>query len=189
MLRISFGRAAGPGAPPLYEQLYRAVAAQIRAGELAAGERMPGKRSLAGELGLSVNTVDTAYQLLAAEGWLEARPRSGFFVLPYERPLAAAQPPGVIQLKLRLKRRADKIRLHVCAEPDGRGKQIRAVRAPGEPEGTARISGKEVVQIHIYPQYRQKRSPPPIHSCSAHRPRQRPPTLPDARGKPLVRFV
>lgn len=93
MLCISFERAAGPGAPPLYEQLYRAVTAQIRAGELAAGERMPGKRSLAAELGLSVNTVDTAYQLLAAEGWLEARQRSGFFVRSYERPLAAAQPP------------------------------------------------------------------------------------------------
>lgn len=92
MLQLSFDRAAGPGAPPLYEQLYRAVTGQIRTGQLAAGERMPGKRSLAAELGLSVNTVDTAYQLLAAEGWLEARERSGFFVRPYERPLAAPGP-------------------------------------------------------------------------------------------------
>ena len=62
---------------PLYQQLYRAVTAQIRSGQLAAGEKMPGKRTLAGQLGVSVNTVDGAYQMLAAEGWLEARPRSG----------------------------------------------------------------------------------------------------------------
>ena len=77
---------------PLYEQLYRAVAGQIRAGQLGAGEKMPGKRTLAGQLGVSVNTVDGAYQLLAAEGWLEARPRSGFYVRPYQPPLAPPSP-------------------------------------------------------------------------------------------------
>ena len=46
MLCLSFRAGRRAGAPPLYEQLYRAVTAQIRAGELAAGERMPGKRSL-----------------------------------------------------------------------------------------------------------------------------------------------
>lgn len=77
---------------PLYQQLYRAVTAQIRSGQLAAGEKMPGKRTLAGQLGVSVNTVDGAYQMLAAEGWLEARPRSGYYVRPYQRPLAPAAP-------------------------------------------------------------------------------------------------
>ena len=35
---------------PLYEQLYRSIAAEISAGTLPAGARMPGKRSLAEEL-------------------------------------------------------------------------------------------------------------------------------------------
>ena len=65
---------------PLYEQLYRALVAQIRSGALPAGSRLPGKRTLAGQLGVAVNTVDTAYQILAAEGYLEARQRSGFVV-------------------------------------------------------------------------------------------------------------
>ena len=97
MLQLSLPRTEGPGAPPLYEQLYRAICGQIRSGQLTAGERLPGKRSLAAELRLSVNTVDTAYQQLVAEGWLEARPRSGYFVRPYEGPLAgpsAAPLPG-----------------------------------------------------------------------------------------------
>lgn len=69
---------------PLYEQLYRALAGQIRSGELTAGSRLPGKRSMAGQLGVSVNTVDTAYQILTAEGLVESRPRSGFVVLEYD---------------------------------------------------------------------------------------------------------
>ena len=70
-------------AVPLYEQLYRSLAAEMRAGTLTAGTRMPGKRRLAAELSVSVNTVDTAYQMLAAEGYLTARERSGFTVQEY----------------------------------------------------------------------------------------------------------
>ena len=55
---------------PLYEQLYRSIAQEISAGALPAGARMPGKRSLAEALSVSVNTVDGAYQMLAAEGYL-----------------------------------------------------------------------------------------------------------------------
>ena len=68
---------------PLYEQLYRSLAGEMRSGTLAAGTRMPGKRRLAAELSVSVNTVDAAYQMLAAEGYLESRERSGFYVQEY----------------------------------------------------------------------------------------------------------
>ena len=66
---------------PLYQQLYEALVSQIRSGQLSPGTRMPGKRSLANQLAVAVNTVDTAYQMLVAEGYLEARPKSGFFVM------------------------------------------------------------------------------------------------------------
>ncbi len=65
---------------PLYEQLYAALAADIRAGALAPGSALPGRRAMAARLGVSVSTVDTAYQMLAAEGLAEAKPRRGFFV-------------------------------------------------------------------------------------------------------------
>ena len=81
---------------PLYEQLYRSLAAEMRTGAISAGTRMPGKRRLAAELSVSVNTVDAAYPLLAAEGYLEARERSGFYVQEYlalpERTESAAPP-------------------------------------------------------------------------------------------------
>ena len=85
-------------AVPLYEQLYRSLAAEMRAGTLTAGTRMPGKRRLAAELSVSVNTVDAAYQMLAAEGYLESRERSGFYVQEYlalpSRPAGLPQPPA-----------------------------------------------------------------------------------------------
>ena len=60
-------------ATPLYEQLYAALAAEIREGARPAGTALPGRRTMAAQLGVSVNTVDAAYQMLAAEGWAEAR--------------------------------------------------------------------------------------------------------------------
>ncbi|MFR6698482.1 MAG: PLP-dependent aminotransferase family protein [Faecalibacterium sp.] len=83
---------------PLYEQLYHSLAGEMRSGTLSAGARMPGKRRLAAELSVSVNTVDAAYQMLAAEGYLESRERSGFYVQEYlalpSRPAGLPQPPA-----------------------------------------------------------------------------------------------
>ena len=78
---------------PLYQQLYDSLAAQIKSGRLKSGDRLPGKRSLASQLAVAVNTVDTAYQMLVAEGYLEARPKSGFFVLEYTDMLPQAAAP------------------------------------------------------------------------------------------------
>lgn len=58
------------GRIPLYQQVYESIAAQIRQGKLPQGMRLPGKRALASQLAVSVNTVDTAYQMLTAEGYL-----------------------------------------------------------------------------------------------------------------------
>lgn len=65
---------------PLYEQLYAALADEIRSGQRVPGTALPGRRTMAAQLGVSINTVDAAYQMLAAEGLAEARPRSGFYV-------------------------------------------------------------------------------------------------------------
>ena len=61
---------------PLYEQLYNALAQDIRSGALQPGKALPGRRTMAAQLGISTNTVDTAYQMLAAEGLAVTRPRS-----------------------------------------------------------------------------------------------------------------
>ncbi|MFR7452115.1 MAG: PLP-dependent aminotransferase family protein [Gemmiger sp.] len=79
---------------PLYEQLYEALANEIRTEQRPAGTPLPGRRTMAGELGVSVNTVDAAYQMLAAEGLARARPRSGFYVQETGGMLRPAPPPA-----------------------------------------------------------------------------------------------
>ncbi len=69
----------------MYEQLYRYFAAAIRAGRLRPGERLPSKRALCAHLGVSRSTVETAYGLLAAEGYIRSRPKSGYFVWDFVR--------------------------------------------------------------------------------------------------------
>ena len=58
---------------PLYEQLERALRDAIRDGRLPAGARLPSSRALAAELGISRGVATSAYDQLAAEGYLETR--------------------------------------------------------------------------------------------------------------------
>jgi GntR family transcriptional regulator/MocR family aminotransferase len=55
---------------PLYAQIVDALVAEIRAGRLASGDRLPGTRTLAIHLGVHRNTVIAAFDELVAEGWL-----------------------------------------------------------------------------------------------------------------------
>lgn len=63
----------------LYECLYQHIRNDIVAGRIAAGARLPSKRSLAQHLGVSLSTVEAAYSQLIAEGYVNARQRSGYF--------------------------------------------------------------------------------------------------------------
>lgn len=83
------------GASPLYEQLYRALKADILSGALPGGSCLPSGRALAEHLGLSRVTVETAYAQLLAEGYLTSRPRAGYFVeqlTPQELPPRVSEP-------------------------------------------------------------------------------------------------
>ena len=66
------------GDAPLYDQLYRHIAGAIQSGALPPGARLPSKRRLCALTGVSMSTVETAYSLLAAEGYVLAKPRSGY---------------------------------------------------------------------------------------------------------------
>ena len=68
------------GSLPLYEYLYRRIRADILSGTLAAGERLPSKRSLAEHLNVSVITVEGAYAQLEAEGYVYSVAGRGSFV-------------------------------------------------------------------------------------------------------------
>ena len=71
---------------PLQARLRLAVVQTILDGRLGSGAALPSSRELAHLLGLSRNTVTSAYQQLMDEGFLQARPRSGVFVAAGARP-------------------------------------------------------------------------------------------------------
>lgn len=63
-----------------YLQLYKALRRDITQGVYPFAGRLPSKRLLARQTGLSVVTVQHAYELLCDEGYAESRERSGYYV-------------------------------------------------------------------------------------------------------------
>ena len=69
---------------PLYEQIYNSIKEEIITGVLPFGARLPSAMRLSKHLDVSRNTVDTAYAQLCAEGYIESKPKRGFFVCQVE---------------------------------------------------------------------------------------------------------
>ena len=69
-----------PGAAPLYRQIRDGVRAAVLTGTLGTGMRLPPERDLAATLGVNRTTIMHAYQELAADGVVEARPGRGTVV-------------------------------------------------------------------------------------------------------------
>jgi len=66
---------------PVYLQLYKQIRDDIISGNYQYNTKLPSKRSLAEETGVSIVTVEHAYALLCEEGYVESRERSGFTVI------------------------------------------------------------------------------------------------------------
>jgi len=64
----------------LQGQIREMLVAAILDGHIPAGDPLPSGRKLAGQLGISRNTVVLAYQYLVDEGYLISRERSGYYV-------------------------------------------------------------------------------------------------------------
>jgi DNA-binding transcriptional regulator YhcF (GntR family) len=65
---------------PPYEQLRSQIAAQVAAGALPPGSRLPTVRALAATLAMATNTVARAYRELEHAGVVTTRGRAGTFV-------------------------------------------------------------------------------------------------------------
>ena len=66
---------------PVYLQLYKHLRRDIIDGIYPYGSKLPSKRLLADEIGVSTVTVEHAYALLCDEGYAQSRQRSGYFVV------------------------------------------------------------------------------------------------------------
>ena len=76
-----------------YYNLYYLIREDILHGTLRAGEKLPSKRALAKNLGVSVITVQTAYEQLLAEGYILSYERKGYFVAEVNVGRSADAPP------------------------------------------------------------------------------------------------
>ena len=64
----------------IYENLYECLKKDIVTGRLQAGDKLPSKRAMAGDYGISVKTVVHAYEQLVAEGYIESKEKKGYYV-------------------------------------------------------------------------------------------------------------
>ncbi len=67
---------------PAYAQIASQIRRAVAAGALSAGTLLPSVRTLAADLGVNLNTVARAYRLLAEQGFVRIRVRSGVEVAP-----------------------------------------------------------------------------------------------------------
>lgn len=66
---------------PAYIQIYQALRSKIVSGAFPCGSKLPSKRSLAADCGVSVATVEHAYAVLCEEDYCKTRERSGYYVI------------------------------------------------------------------------------------------------------------
>ena len=81
----------------LYEYLYRCIRHDIAHGKVEPGQKLPSKRTLAKQLGVSLITIEAAYDQLAAEAVRKVRR-----VPDRADPLPALCAVALLQRELRL---------------------------------------------------------------------------------------
>ncbi|WP_159881472.1 GntR family transcriptional regulator [Paenibacillus puerhi] len=71
---------------PIYTQLVQQIVEGIASGRLQPGEPLPSVRTLAGDLGINLHTVNKAYQLLKQDGYIQIHRQKGVVVQPQGMP-------------------------------------------------------------------------------------------------------
>jgi DNA-binding transcriptional MocR family regulator len=77
---------------PLVRQLYEALLRETTSSAMKAGAKLPSVRALSKSSGVSTMTVTNAYQRLVAEGHVEARSNSGYYVAAAGRSATRRKP-------------------------------------------------------------------------------------------------
>ncbi|MCI0711096.1 MAG: PLP-dependent aminotransferase family protein [Chloroflexi bacterium] len=109
---------------PLYHQIASHIRQHIRYGQAPIGTRLPSIRQLASDLGVTRLTVETAYDELRAEGWIETVVGRGTFVARtasqeerINRLSSEVSPRGILEDLQRISD-IDVLRSLAYAEPD-----------------------------------------------------------------------
>lgn len=114
----------------LYAQLADSLIEHIQTGVYKVGEKMPSVRALSKKAQVSIATVNSAYAILEERGWVEAKPKSGYFVRRTQltqigRPTSVTVKPKPravttteLALEVQSEASTDRTRNFSCAIPD-----------------------------------------------------------------------
>ena len=80
----------------LYHRLARELITDIESGVYPVGEKIPSVRHMSTVRGVSISTVTQAYRWLEDQGWLLARPQSGYYVRSCFTPGLQERTPGTL---------------------------------------------------------------------------------------------
>ncbi len=108
------------GAGPAFLRIARGVMHDVRRGRLQPGQRLPGSRAWAKELGFTRNTIVAAVAELEAQGWVTTSAARGTFIsdaLPED--VAPAKRKGLAELGLQLPPEPDFLQTRPFVLPPG----------------------------------------------------------------------
>lgn len=82
---------------PIYEQIKDGLRKLIVTGAMAPDEKLPSVRALATQLSINPNTIQRAYELLEAEGYVSSVPGKGSFAAPHHQ-VDSARRDGLLRV-------------------------------------------------------------------------------------------
>ena len=83
-------------ARPIYEQVRDGLRRLMVSGVIQEGEQLPSVRAMATSLAINPNTIQRAYELLEAEGYVSSVPGKGSFAAPH-RQVDSARRDGLLR--------------------------------------------------------------------------------------------
>lgn len=114
---------------PIYQQIRDQIVAAIARGELTPGDRLPGVRALASDLGVNLHTVNKAYAVLRDEGYLLIRGRAGACIADFQQ---TATPERLAASAARLAEQLYRLALEHSAQGGTEEQFVEAARREAE---------------------------------------------------------
>ena len=84
-------------ARPIYEQVRDGLRRLMVSGVIQEGEQLPSVRAMATSLAINPNTIQRAYELLEAEGYVSSVPSKGSFAAPHSQ-VDSARRDGLLRV-------------------------------------------------------------------------------------------
>lgn len=84
-------------ARPIYEQVRDGLRRLMVSGIIQEGEQLPTVRAMATSLAINPNTIQRAYELLEAEGYVSSVPNKGSFAAPHHQ-VDSARRDGLLRV-------------------------------------------------------------------------------------------